>query len=462
MTEDLHFFERLERVGSAETELALRLYRDPELVRVLLAGARLPDGADRIAVALGAGEDGPVVVVARDGHFVTCLGAGMSRGKLPFLSFGQLGRTLDLVSGHREETRAALDRMAATGGIRRLSRALLQDGPRLCREDWVALRALSPLLRRELNETFGRNTRHIYEARKAILPRLPQLQRRLRDRDVEHLVRLWRTLWTTGHIAALMGEDPVGLADRLDHFYRRSCFSATLVLSLVGYVPVWLRGCWMVARAGKPLLPRLKARWDGVFTSEDMVDAAASLGAVGLRHSGLRAEVRKTLGRTPSACKTASLADLARATAGMMMIPLEQRDGVLHAAFPFLARETVLAANGNRLPEDLEAADDEELATLLLLCSPASLDTTGLMDVVLFLAWAARVSGAQLYLPERLCRHVDVSPAHVAATLVRALSESRSYWERPAPTMRRDAPKTGRNDPCSCGSGRKHKHCCAA
>ena len=24
---------------------------------------------------------------------------------------------------------------------------------------------------------------------------------------------------------------------------------------------------------------------------------------------------------------------------------------------------------------------------------------------------------------------------------------------------RRDAPKVGRNDPCPCGSGRKHKHC---
>lgn len=26
-------------------------------------------------------------------------------------------------------------------------------------------------------------------------------------------------------------------------------------------------------------------------------------------------------------------------------------------------------------------------------------------------------------------------------------------------TVRRDAPKVGRNDPCPCGSGRKHKHC---
>lgn len=27
-------------------------------------------------------------------------------------------------------------------------------------------------------------------------------------------------------------------------------------------------------------------------------------------------------------------------------------------------------------------------------------------------------------------------------------------------TMVRSAPKTGRNDPCPCGSGKKYKHCC--
>ena len=27
-------------------------------------------------------------------------------------------------------------------------------------------------------------------------------------------------------------------------------------------------------------------------------------------------------------------------------------------------------------------------------------------------------------------------------------------------TVRRAAPKVGRNDPCPCGSGKKYKHCC--
>jgi uncharacterized protein len=45
-----------------------------------------------------------------------------------------------------------------------------------------------------------------------------------------------------------------------------------------------------------------------------------------------------------------------------------------------------------------------------------------------------------------------------------AIVQVREYWEalrhRPT-TVRRDASKVGRNDPCPCGSGKKFKHCCA-
>jgi SEC-C motif-containing protein len=34
--------------------------------------------------------------------------------------------------------------------------------------------------------------------------------------------------------------------------------------------------------------------------------------------------------------------------------------------------------------------------------------------------------------------------------------------EEKVETVRRDAPKIGRNDPCPCGSGRKYKKCCGA
>ena len=46
--------------------------------------------------------------------------------------------------------------------------------------------------------------------------------------------------------------------------------------------------------------------------------------------------------------------------------------------------------------------------------------------------------------------------------LPEAVARIADYWRivrHPAPTIRREAPKVGRNDPCPCGSGRKYKQC---
>jgi preprotein translocase subunit SecA len=39
---------------------------------------------------------------------------------------------------------------------------------------------------------------------------------------------------------------------------------------------------------------------------------------------------------------------------------------------------------------------------------------------------------------------------------------SQGAVEQPRSTVRREAPKVGRNDPCPCGSGKKYKHCCGS
>ena len=43
-----------------------------------------------------------------------------------------------------------------------------------------------------------------------------------------------------------------------------------------------------------------------------------------------------------------------------------------------------------------------------------------------------------------------------------APDESKGGRGRKQETVKRDAPKVGRNDPCPCGSGKKHKKCCGA
>ena len=58
-------------------------------------------------------------------------------------------------------------------------------------------------------------------------------------------------------------------------------------------------------------------------------------------------------------------------------------------------------------------------------------------------------NAAQLQAPQQQ------QPSRNDATLENALSE-------PAAPIHRDEPKVGRNDPCSCGSGKKYKKCCGA
>src|SRR6476646_4114282 len=85
-----HFLSRLDRVSLGHVELALSLYNDAPLVRYVLSSASLPEGAARVAISLDDPREGPFIVVTRDGHFVTCLGAGMRPGELPVIARSHL------------------------------------------------------------------------------------------------------------------------------------------------------------------------------------------------------------------------------------------------------------------------------------------------------------------------------------------------------------------------------------
>jgi hypothetical protein len=57
-----------------------------------------------------------------------------------------------------------------------------------------------------------------------------------------------------------------------------------------------------------------------------------------------------------------------------------------------------------------------------------------------------------------MCKSIVDDSSHPAYDLIRAIrDEERSSAPEP---VRRSGPKIGPNDPCPCGSGRKHKKCC--
>ena len=96
-----HFLQRLDRVPRSLTDFALELYRDPERVRWILHYARLPATEERVAFALGPRGEGPYVVLTRDGHFVTALGAEMTPKDLTVLSRAQVDTFSDRVKDAR-------------------------------------------------------------------------------------------------------------------------------------------------------------------------------------------------------------------------------------------------------------------------------------------------------------------------------------------------------------------------
>ena len=108
----------------------------------------MPDSAARVALSLGDGASGPFVVVARDGHFVTCLAAGMSPGEHPVVPRGQLDAVVRRVSEVRYRFDAARKLAGPRGNVLALVGRIFSAGPWLSREEFSAIAAFQPLLKR--------------------------------------------------------------------------------------------------------------------------------------------------------------------------------------------------------------------------------------------------------------------------------------------------------------------------
>ncbi len=99
---DPHFLRRLDRLSTAHVELALALYRDHELIKALLAELQVKGSVRRVAIAIGDRRRGPFMLVARDEHFVTCLGEGMRVGGVPVVTQVELNRIAKHLKRPRE------------------------------------------------------------------------------------------------------------------------------------------------------------------------------------------------------------------------------------------------------------------------------------------------------------------------------------------------------------------------
>ena len=462
---DIHFLERLPRAGYAETEMALSLYRDPGLVKVLLERALAPD-ADRVAIALGPGTEPAWLIVARDGGFVTCLGSGMEPGDLPRVSHAQVKG----LATRFEELRARLaywESCAESGGeMRRMIREIFEAGERLSRESMRDLVPLAPLIWPHLYVRIV----DLDQASRAIVyddgERLLRRRDRLSSRDIEQLRTVWNNEWAKAHIAVLLGschrEIRAFAESRPDstHQHFESLSVVTGFLGRYGYLPHVIRGIWFAAQFGKSLVRPLKDQLkteehDQLVTLFGMPILA--LTGIGMRYDKVRAEIVKALAPGDVDTRQAKLRKLCVAVLGLTpeqrtAVHLERREGGAKAI-----RRTEPARSWESLsPDERQALLAEADAIFCNLPSNAWTSGPMLSFVLELMPWFVSLPPEQLQSPAAEMR----APWTPADTLS-FLADLHPMLRTPRAPIQ-IAPKQGRNDPCACGSGKKFKRCCGA
>jgi len=446
---DVHFLERLERLSTPETELALSLYQDPLLIRALLEQIRLPESAARVALSLGDGERGPFVVVARDGHFVTCLAEGMSPGEHPVIPRGQLDAIARRVAEVRNRFNAVRQLAGPRGNVFALLGRIFSAGPWLSREEFSAIAAFQPLLKRDFL--------HLLWETNTLIDRTRPLASRCvkRGRLGDDVLRAWwNEVWAVGHLSVLANMDSRDvITDLPAEAPERGLLSWPAVRQ--GVVAVALRGVWGVAKLGRPVLPDYK-RWFVQSESPlELLDSALGLLGIGLRHRGAAAEVRKALARENRA---AAEGRPAAVTIPQIQSIIEELTELVFDRPEDCARLHIALGRMHvtkKTDDDVELPED--IARLLAANSPTTFVSSreGLVLLFASLPWVSRLQPEDLYWPAEYLEAIRQKwhPEQAASVL------RDTQVANPAAEPARVQAAPGRNDPCPCGSGKKYKRC---
>lgn len=453
-----HFLSRLDRVSRDHVELALSLYQDHELLRHVLSSVRLPDGAPRVAISLEHPEQGPFLVVTREGAFVTCLGAGMRAGELPVITRGQLNGATAKVETYRARMEVRDKLLGPDGDIGRLLRRTVEAGAELSREEFVALSTVQPLLAKKFFLFTIEAAIDAHQSREQLL-RILRKTDRLKPMNNPLLETLWRQFWAVGHLvmlAAMGGRDELGAIADADPPFESTLAAVTI---RPGIGALALKGAWAIAKIGRPALGLFKDRFVQTCLLEELIEAAVVMTSLSLRHSKLRAEVQKALART----NKSGYASLERYRAALE----ELSEVVCGRADESAAAHALIGANmvmerASVIPSGSKYHFErvEDVPVDLAMSYAANhqndflKDRRNLTPLFLTLPWVARAAPEELYLPADFIKVAKLSwqPSQSLHLLAREAEENKRPAQRP------EGPS--RSGPCPCGSGKKYKRCC--
>lgn len=450
---DLHFLARLERVSWREADVALRLYHEPELVRALLAEPSLPPDAERVALALAPGEAPPFIVVAREGGFVTCLGAGMHPGELPVLAWERVTIHLQRADRDAKRRELALSTLREQG-TRQLMGRLASAGARLSREDFQQLIAIEPLLHRDLVAAMVKTLQ-------AVVKKMYRVARIKRPSLEAPLLRnYWNAVHGLGHLLMLTSHDGRRSFEHIENkIWDEDLFEAVyLPMISLGYGPLAFRALWAIGRAGKLALPTLKRVLQYPQSIIGWSWPVLGLVAIAMRHQRLRAEALGVINvtRMSKLAREDPLAeDLVRLIHGLIEenpFKGDEEPAERQAISRIIAGTTLADAEGHTpLSVEEMMADELVIPRLAHLPFDHRLEPQHLRTLLLGVVALSSRSAEEFYLPADA---VSLAPAYSPEATVDLAQVVRPR----GPVRAQDKP--GRNASCPCGSGKKYKKCC--
>lgn len=454
-----HFLDRLDRITRAQTEFALALYRDHEAVRYVLEHVRLPPEAERVAIAIEDPREGPFVLVTRDGKFVTCLGAGM-RHDHPVVPRPQVDALLAKVSALRARREMAARDLRSDEDEDDVVLRVAKRGSRLSREDFVAVSAFQPLI---AVPAWSMMRSCALDAARSRMALLPQIQRGapIDGKMTKVLEAVDRLEWATAHLTVLACAGDRRELDAIAEASQSYALAPMYPCALQGGVPFFLRSAWAAARLGRGILPRYERALAEAGDMMAALDAALGLGAIALRHAGTARDVERILRAHGGPPGEASTFDHPREWAAQCVARVLDRPEHFEQVAMALARTTSVKL-GESLPEGhalrfaREADAPDDLARALMLWLDFDTWNAEQRDLVFtLLPLAARAAADDFFLPREALRAWAGrwSPSESIARIERLSAGTRASQ----PVRAEKVP--GRNDPCTCGSGKKWKKC---
>lgn len=468
---DEHFLRRLDRLSATQVGMALALYRDHDLMKMLLGELRVGDSIERVAISIHDDHQGPFIVVTRDGRFVTCLGEGMGAGATPIVTkerFERIARNVQRV--RNVEAEIALH---PAREVQRILGRLLECGSDISREEFASVVAWQPLLAPEFLRAFLVLSHEVERTYKSLARR----QNHFKRKDELALHRYWTDTWAIAHLSLLLGVDH-------GQYLRRAL--EVPELQAIKYLISWptvslnttshgLRGAWLAAKVAKPLVAPMKRIYQAPPTELELVDAGIALSAIGHGHSKLKSEIGKLLAQTehvPEGLYGNLIRCMHRTFAACFVAGVENpelsRVVLNDIAKQVTTRLTALQgsaqqAYAQRVARSFQLPDDMGVTLLLQGAFPIideKFDT--LTQLLIWLPQLARVKAEEFYVPRPYLRlfnrtwNVQRSIGLIEPR--RQIEQLRGEAHCATPPA---AQRPGRNDPCPCGSQKKYKRCCA-